>query len=125
MKFKTIITIGIITFLGLGIAISASAFVVKRGDRVYIEDRTGKRWDFTEAQKRGFKPDNFNFGLGKDAFTPLQDEDLSTEQFPSSSRHKIIGVAADGESHAYSIDRLVHHEIANTTIAGSPIAVGY
>lgn len=125
MKVSTIITIVTITLLTLGIAGSTSAFVVKRGDRVSIEDRTGKRWDVTEAQKRGFKPDNFNFGLGKDAFTPLQDKDLSTEQFPRSSRHKIIGVAADGESHAYSIERLVHHEIANTTIAGSPIAVGY
>ena len=125
MKLGTIITILAFTLVSLGFPGGGSAFVVKKGNRVYIEDRTGKRWDVTEAQKRGFKPDNFNFGIGKDAFTPLQDRDLSIAQFPGNSRQDIIGIAAGGESHAYSIERLVHHEVANTTIAGSPIAVGY
>lgn len=124
MKQK--IRISFITSVILLFTISiCSAFVVRKGDRVYIKDRKGELWDLTEAKKRGFKPHRFEYGLGKDVITPLGDEDLKDEQYTKSSRSKVLGVAVDNESHAYSIERLVRHEIANTTISGKAIAAGY
>ena len=63
--------------------------------------------------------------VGPDVITPLGDEDLKEEKFTKSSRSKVLGVAVENESHAYSIERLVYHEIANTTISGKAIAAGY
>jgi hypothetical protein len=125
MKRGNVIAALIIVLVGVSFATTSAASVIKKGGRIYIEDRTGYKWDITEAQKRGFKPHRFNYGLGKDAFTPLQDEDLSDDQLPRRSKTKIIGISVGDESHAYSINRLVHHEIANTTISGDAIAVGY
>jgi hypothetical protein len=102
-----------------------SASVKTRGDKIYIIDRTGERWDVTDAAKRGFRPDKFQYGIGKTAFTPLKNEDLTDEQLPKSSRARIIGINIGEDSHAYSIKRLRNHEIANTTIADKAIAVGY
>ena len=102
-----------------------TASVVTRGDNIYITDRTGERWDVTDAAKRGFRPDKFQYGIGKTAFTPLDNEDLTDKQLPKTSGTRIIGINIGEDSHAYSIQRLRHHEIANTTIDGKAIAVGY
>ena len=101
-----------------------AAFVVRMEDRVYIEDRTGERWDVTTAQQAGFKPGKFEHGIGKHAFTPLDDHDFTPDP-AASPQDRVIGVSVDGEAHAYAVERLSRHEIANTTIAGQPIAAGY
>ncbi len=103
---------------------TGAAFVIKMEDRVYLEDRTGERWDVTEAQRAGFMPGKFAHGIGKHAFTPLDDGDF-TPHPAASSQDRIIGISVDGEAHAYAVERLSRHEIANTTIAGKPIAAGY
>lgn len=125
MKQKIRISLITAAVLLLTISICSAAFVVRKGGRVYIEDRKGELWDVTEAKKRGFKPHRFEYGLGKDAIAPLGDEDLKDEKYTKSSRSKVLGVTVDKESHAYSIERLVYHEIANTTISGKAIAAGY
>ena len=124
---KNIISVTLITsaLLFFTISICAAASVVTSGKKTYIKDRTGELWDITEARKQGFKPNKFKYGLGKSAFTPLADKDLKDVQFSKTSRTKILGIAVGNESHAYSIKRLSYHEIANTTIAGKPIAAAY
>ena len=108
-------------FVGSGNA----AWVINDGDRVYIEDRTGERWDVTQARELGFIPQRFQYGIGKNAFTPLRDKDFTEDHPSETSSVRIIGVSVEGDAHAYSVDRLSRHEIANTTIAGRPIAAGY
>ena len=102
-----------------------AAWVVREGDRVYIEDRLGERWDVTQAETLGFKPHRFQFGIGKNAFTPLSNEDFDGDGLAPSLNSRVIGISIDDNAHAYTVDRLRHHETANTTIAGKAIVAGY
>ena len=115
----------IITALLWTASVCSGAWVVTRGDRVYIEDRTGERWDVTQSQKLGFVPQRFQYGIGKNAFTPLRDEDFGDEQLPGFSNIRIIGISIDDNAHVYAVSRLRNHEIANTIIAGRAIVAGY
>jgi hypothetical protein len=102
-----------------------AAWVVTENGKVYIEDRTGERWDVTQVQQLGFIPQKFQYGIGKNAFVPLDDEDFTNNRPSKFSNIRIIGVSVEGDAHAYTVDRLKRHEIANTTIAGRAIAAGY
>ena len=53
---------------------NATASVVKNGDKIFLVDRTGERWDISQAVSIGFDPDHFEFGIGRHAFNPLDDE---------------------------------------------------
>jgi hypothetical protein len=123
-KIRFITTIMLVTAL-LVVDISFAAWVVREGDSVYIEDRTGERWDVSQAQTIGFNPHRFQYGLGKNAFTPLRDEDFEEDRVSSFFNTRIIGISINGKAHAYTVDRLKHHETANTTIAGKAIVAGY
>lgn len=104
---------------------TASSVVIKEDERIYIVDRTGERWDVTQAVSLGFDPDGFDFGLGKNAFSPLDDSLLTnnTADVPGSAR--IIGVADGSGAKAYTISRLLRHEISNSSIGKEPVAVSY
>jgi hypothetical protein len=104
---------------------TASSLVIKEDERIYIVDRTGKRWDVTQAVSLGFDPDGFDFGLGKNAFTPLDDSLLTnnTVDVPGSAR--VIGVADGSGAKAYIISRLMGHEISNSSIGKDPVAVSF
>jgi hypothetical protein len=106
-------------------SICSAARVVPEGDRVYIVDRTGDRWDVTQARELGFIPREFQYGIGKNAFTPLRNEDFGDERVSEFFDTRIIGISIDDDAHAYAVSRLRHHEIANTTVAGKAIAAGY
>jgi hypothetical protein len=93
--------------------------------KVYIYDQTGAKWDVTQAVSLGFVPEKFQYGMGKDFFTPLDDSQLSESVADVSENLRIIGVVEGGESQAYSVPRLSRHEISNNTIQGKPVAVGY
>lgn len=123
-KTGRITTIMIATLLWTA-NICTAAGVVTQNDKVYIEDRTGERWDVTQAQELGFNPRKFQYGIGKDAFSPLQDVDFGDRQLSGFFDTRIIGISMDGDAHAYAVSRLRHHEIANTTLAGKAIAAGY
>lgn len=120
-------TIMAATFLLIAAAVQSgmAAQILRNDSKVIIIDRTGYEWDVTQALELGFKPDKFQFGIGKDAFDTLNDEDLvgSVDSLREGSR--VIGVEMEGSAHAYSVDRLRYHEIANTTLAGRPIVAGY
>jgi len=125
MKNSIIIRIMIVLFtLGAPQACLA-ARVETSENKTYIVDRTGERWDVTQAQNLGFIPQSFQYGIGKNAFTPLQDEDFGNQSPSNFGDARIIGVTTDSDAHAYTVKRLRKHEIANTTIAGQAIAAGY
>ncbi len=102
-----------------------AAWVVTENSKVYIEDRTGERWDVTQAQQLGFIPQKFQYGIGKNAFVTLDDGDFTNNRPSKFSNTRIIGISIEGDAHAYAVDRMRRHEIANTTIAGRAIAAGY
>ncbi len=109
-------------FITSGTAFSS---VVREADKIYIVDQTGERWDVTQAKSIGFDPHRFQYGIGREAFTPLDESYLSDDTFFVSSGLRVIGVTVGTEAHAYSVPKLRRHEIANTTIDSKPIAVGY
>lgn len=125
MNIRVTIALLMLTALLVTTAISMAARVITEGKTIYIVDRTGERWDVTQAKSLGFVPSRFQYGIGKNAFTPLQDKDFAAEEVNTFFNSRIIGVSSEDEAHAYSIDRLRYHEIANTTLEGAPIAVGY
>jgi len=104
---------------------TAFSSVLREADKIYIVDRTGERWDVTQAKSIGFDPHRFQYGIGREAFTPLDESYLSDDTFFVSRGLRVIGVLGGTEAHAYSVPKLRRHEIANTTIDSKPIAVGY
>ena len=104
---------------------AGAAQVHRQGDTVYIVDRTGRSWDVTQADALGFKPEGFQYGIGKDAFTPLDQTGLKQGDRATSSNPRVIGIRDGKEAHAYSVSKLWSHEIANTRINGKPVAAGY
>ncbi len=111
----------------MGVSMSVWAFptVKQKNDRIFIHDRHGEAWEVTQAVSIGFDPEKFQYGIGRHAFTPLDDTGLTTDNGSVSSGLRVIGVADGNEARAYSVPKLSRHEVANSTIAASPIAVGY
>lgn len=93
--------------------------------KVYITDRTGEKWDISQAVNIGFSAKRFQHGIGRWAFKTLDDSHLSDDTKGAPGRLRVIGVAGETENQAYSVRKLSWHEIANTNIDGKPIAVGY
>ncbi len=104
---------------------TAFSFVEREGGKTYIVDRKGMRWDITQAESIGFRPEKFQYGLGKDAFTPLDDSYLSDDITNIPQNLRILGVEEGSQAQAYSIPRLMSHEIVNSRIGSKPIAVGF
>jgi len=88
-------------------------------------DRTGERWDVTQAKTLGFKPEKFQYGIGRYAFSPLNDSNLSDDSYSVSLNQRVIGVGDSNTAQAYSVSKLSHHEVANSMFGDVPIAVGY
>lgn len=103
----------------------ADAFVVNEGNHIYLVDRTGERWDITQAVSIGFDPDHFEFGIGRHAFNPLDDTHWQPGSTHDGSGMRVIGVAGDGEAHAYAVRKLRYHETANTFLGSDPITAAY
>lgn len=104
---------------------TATPFVTSEGDRTFIVDQKGERWDVTQAQSIGFKPEGFQYGIGRNAFTPLDETGLSDDTSSVSRNLRIIGISEGTQAQAYSVDKLWSHEIANSKIGSKPVAVGY
>jgi hypothetical protein len=109
--------------IGAGRARAAS--VIRQGEKTYLVDQRGERWDVTQAQTLGFDPKGFQYGIGRNAFTPLTDSYVSKEGSGLPGRTRVIGVTEGEGTRAYSVPRLSRHEIANSTLGGKQIAVAY
>ena len=107
-----------------GSAVTAQRFHKKDG-MIYLVDQRGESWDITQAVSLGFKPESFQFGIGRDAIKPVDDTSLSDDREFIFGSPRIIGIEKQDESHAYVISKLARHEIANTTIGDESVAVGY
>jgi hypothetical protein len=103
----------------------AEARVVKDGDKIYLVDRTGERWDITQAVSIGFDPNRFEFGIGRLAFNPLDETHWDSNPKTHNSTTRVIGVVGDSDAHAYSVEKLRHHETANTFLGSEAIVAGY
>jgi len=102
-----------------------AASVTREGGVTVIVDRRGERWDVTQAESLGFRPEEFQYGIGRDAFTPLDDSRVRKEGTDLPGNLRVIGVAEGKNSRAYSVPRLARHEVANSTLGGEEIAVAY
>jgi hypothetical protein len=102
-----------------------AASVIREGGKTYIQDRMGERWDVTQAETLGFHPGGFQYGIGRNAFTPLTDARVRKEGKRLPGRLRVIGVAQGEEKRAYSVPRLSGHEVANSALGGEEIAVAY
>ena len=109
----------------IGVGRARAATVIREEERTYIVDRRGERWDVTQAQILGFSPEKFQYGIGRNAFTPLTDARVRKEDRGLPGRLRVIGVAQGEEKRAYSVPRLSGHEVANSTLGGKEIAVAY
>lgn len=115
-----------ILFSVLFLVCSASfAQVIQKDGKTFIKDRTGEKWDITQAVSLGFKPSNFEFGLGRNAFSPLDDSLLQDATENISRRLRILGVPGESETKAFAVNKLRGHEIANSSIDEKPIAAAY
>ena len=125
MRKKRIYIWGLVLALFLWGGWASAAFVERRGGRVWIVDRMGEKWEVTEAEKQGFVPGDFQYGIGKDAIVPLGEVAFSETREGPSGVNRVIGFAAGEASKAVSVEKLVRHEILNTEIGGTPVAAAY
>jgi hypothetical protein len=95
------------------------------GDRVTIQDRTGETWDVTQARSLGYKPEKFNYGLGRGAIQPLRQAHVQEPSGDVRPDLPVIGMARGGEALAVSIPELTRHEVANVVVGGRPVAATY
>jgi hypothetical protein len=102
-----------------------AAPVIKENGRTFVVDQRGERWEVTQAQSLGFDPEGFQYGIGRNAFTPLDDSRIrgGDERIPEWTR--VIGVKGGSSPRAYSVPTLWSHEVANSNLGGKPVAVGY
>ena len=115
----------LLSFTLLLLSAIAYPYVLRESDKTYIVDQTGERWDVTQAMSIGFKPERFQYGIVRNAFMPLDDSYLSDDADISDRNTRIIGVEDGSQAQAYSVRKLMRHEIANSKIGSKPIAVGY
>jgi hypothetical protein len=126
MLRKIIIVKIILLGLILGIALSQafSKVIVEKG-KTYIVDWHGERWDVTQALSIGFEPHRFQHGIGRNAFTPLDDSQFSRDNAGVRRNERVIGIAEGERANAYAVSKLWRHEVANSFIGDRPIAAAY
>ena len=117
----------LILALSAAIAAPGGAFsrVVHDGDSTFIIDRHGERWDVTQARSLGFMPERFQHGIGRNAFTPLDDSSLKDDSDSASQSLRVIGISDGKQANAYSVPRLWRHEIANSSLGDKKISAAY
>jgi len=126
MSIREIAGISTLLMIGLLTAdMGAAASVLREEGRIYIRDQRGERWDITQAESLGFDPERFQYGIGRDAFIPLDDTRVRTGSAGAPDSLRVIGVVEGDKARAYSVPTLTGHEVANSTLGGREIAVAY
>ena len=125
IRLLNIIILFVIFSAALASFVSAFSKAVEENGKSYIVDLHGERWDVTQAQTIGFNPDRFRHGIGRNAFTPLDDSQLKDKSPLVSSNTRVIGISDGKEARAYSVPRLYRHEVANSRIGNQAIAAAY
>lgn len=119
--------LALVLSISMAVATGAGAFskVVHEGDSTYIVDRHGERWDVSQARSLGFMPERFQHGIGRNAFTPLDDSFLKDTTEKASQSLRVIGISDGKQANAYSVPRLWRHEVANSSLGDKKIAAAY
>ena len=125
MKKTALILFGILLFSITASMHDGHCIVVKEKERTFLVDRTGERWDITQAVSIGFDPTRFQYGLGRNAIRPLDDTNLGKAAPDVSPDLRVLGIDGEHASQAYSVPKLSRHEIANSSIGSVPIAAAY
>jgi hypothetical protein len=104
--------------------------VISENDKIFIVDRTGKRWDVTHAENNyGLKAELFQFGLGPNAIQPILNPKFVSPGDPgypaSTQTFLVIGTALNNDPRAYSISDLTRHEVADERFDSTYVAVAY
>ena len=125
--FKKLIFISILFLGSFCLIVYAPAFsgVIQDGQKTYIVDRHGERWDVTQAMSIGFEPGRFRHGIGRNAFTALDDSSLSQDTSGARLDQRVIGVSDGKDANAYSVSKLYRHETANSFLGDTPITAAY
>jgi hypothetical protein len=123
---KIIVVMTILLGAIVTIALSQSfSKVIEEKGKTYIVDRQGERWDVTQALSIGFVPQRFQHGIGRNAFTPLDDSQFSQDNAQVRRSTRVIGIAQGSRANAYAVSKLWRHEVANSFIGEEPIAAAY
>jgi hypothetical protein len=125
--FKKTILFNIFLFGLFFLIFSTAAFsrVIHDGEKTYIVDMHGERWEVTQAMSLGFDPQRFRHGIGRNAFTPLDDSSLSEDTSGVQKNQRVIGVSDGKNANAYSVSKLYRHETANSFLGDTPITAAY
>ncbi|MCP3901125.1 MAG: DUF3179 domain-containing protein [Desulfobacteraceae bacterium] len=122
IKFLNTIIITLSVFFSFTLA---QAFVQYKDNKTFIIDQLGDKFDVTQAKALGFKPEKFQYGIGKTAFIPLDDSHIKKQPDLPSTNPRVIGIKNESETHAYSVDKLWRHEVANVNIGSKSITAAY
>lgn len=100
------------------------------GERIYLIDRRGDRFDITHAVERyGMRREGFEYGIGRHAIPPLDHPQMIAPDevdYPAAEGwQEVIGTQLEGDARSYPIESLVRHEIVNETIGHTQAAVAY
>lgn len=117
-----IVVLGLVFVMVLSQAFSR---VIEEKGKTYIVDWHGERWDISQAMTIGFKPHRFQHGIGRDAFTPLDDSQFSKDNTGVQHNERVIGISEGDKANAYAISKLWRHEVANSFIGEKPITAAY
>lgn len=122
---KTIFILTIVFMSMICTPMVKAASVVEKGGNVYIKDRKGELWEVDQAKSIGFKPDKFQYGIGRNTIKPLDDSHLKNSPRSRFDNPRVIGVTEGNNAQAYSIKKLTAHEVANTEINKKSITAAY
>ena len=97
--------------------------VVKYGERIFIIDRTNKKWDVTHAvNKYRMDPNRFQFGLGQYAISAICDTKMLSPGdagYPKDEDNDVIlGTTLNGDIRAYPLSVMISHEVLNDQFRG-------
>lgn len=139
---KTCVYVLILALAAFGLACEDSVVVVplspelgeedeeQTGDKIFIVDRTGKKWDITHAvEEYGFEPEKFQYGLGPNAIKPILKPQMicpGEAGYPEDNDPQtVVGAALEGEVRAYPLTVMASHEIADEKFGDAHVAVAY
>ena len=130
--FFYLIFIALFSFAGCELINSNEdeAEVIRTGDQIFIRDNTGKSWNVTHAvNEYGFVPEDFQFGLGPFAITPILNPRMVGEGevgYPGDNDESlVIGTTLNGDTRAYPLNVLSRHEVADENFTSIHVAVAY
>ncbi|RMD93530.1 MAG: DUF3179 domain-containing protein [Calditrichaeota bacterium] len=135
-KYYVLILVIIFPMLMWGCSSSTSSVgndqpdITEEGEKIFIVDRTGKKWDVTHAvQTYGFEADKFQFGLGPFAIKPILDPKMKGPGDPGYPDDRetflVLGTSLAGDARAYPISVMSWHEVADEVFGEKHVAVAY